>query len=96
MPGAHLLGMICTGHSCFPPRPNLMGSPNVFVNGTPWHRQTDMWGPHSCPDVSPHTAALALGSTTVFANGLGVARMGDPVSCGSFALLCSTNVFAGG
>ena len=74
-----------------------MASPNVNVNGIPWHRQTDMWAIHCCgvPPVC-HSAPLAKGSATVYVNGLQAARMGDPVACGSFAMGGSGNVFAGG
>lgn len=46
MPAATRLRDNCTGHDCWPPRPNCQGSPDVFVNGRPWHRQTDNWEPH--------------------------------------------------
>jgi len=46
MPACARLGDICTGHDCYPSRPNDQGSPNVFVNGIPWHRQGDHWEAH--------------------------------------------------
>ena len=91
---AHRLGDICTGHSCYPPRPNVQASPNVFVNGKGWHRQGDAWAVHCC-GPSCHGSVLAAGSTTVFANKKPVARITDPVACGSVALTGSGDVFSG-
>ena len=42
-----------------------------------------------------HDGNISNGSGSVFVNGLGVARVGDPVSCGSTAAQGSQNVFAG-
>lgn len=96
MPAAHRLGDICTGHGCWPPRPNVAGSPNVFVNGIPLHREGDAWAAHTCPDIpETHASVLGAGSPTVFANGIPAARVGDPVACGSTAASGSGNVFIG-
>jgi len=86
------LGDMCTGHGCFPPRPNVEGSPNVFANALPVHRQADMWAVHCC--VICHAAPLAQGAPTVFANNKQVGRIGDPVACGSSVASGSPNVFA--
>lgn len=96
MPAVHLKGQQGTGHGCFPPRVNTQGSPNVFVNGIPVHRQGDAWASHGCGVCIPHAGTLAAGSSTVFANGKGIARIGDPVDCGSACAEGSPNVFAGG
>ena len=93
MPAAARLGDLDTGHGCFPPRPSVQGSPNVFVNFMPAHRQGDAWAVHCC--VSCHASALAQGSATVFANGLQFGRIGDPVACGSQVATGSPNVFVG-
>ena len=93
MPAVHRLGDECTGHDCWPSRPNIQGSPNVFVNLIPVHRETDDWATHCCPPC--HAGNLAHGSRTVFANKLELARIGDPVDCGSFCMEGSINVFAG-
>ena len=95
MKAAHLLGMLCTGHGCYPPRPNIQASPNVFVNAIAWHRQGDAWAVHCCPPPC-HASVLAAGSSTVYANGKQVARIGDPVACGSKCMQGSGNVYAGG
>lgn len=94
MPAVCRLGDLCTGHGCWPPRPNDQASPNVFVNGIAVHRETDSWAAHCC--VGCHTSVLQTGSSTVFCNGLPVARIGDPVACGSLVAQGSPNVFVGG
>lgn len=100
MPAAARLGDSCTGHECFPPRSNTEGSPNVFVNGKPWHRQGDGWSPHTCthPKVphGTHGGSLASGSSTVYVNGKQAGRVGDAVDCGGSVASGSGNVFAGG
>jgi len=99
MPSVARLADLCTGHGCYPPRPNIQGSPTVFVNGRPVHRLTDAWAIHCC-GPSCHGAVLAKGSTTVFVNGLPCGRIGDlvgvPGECGSVVMTGSTNVSAGG
>ncbi len=86
---------MCTGHGCFPPRPNIAGSSDTFVNGIPVHRQSDAWPIHSCGD-SFHPGTLARGSSTTIVNNLQVGRVGDPVNCGSCVAEGSNDSFAGG
>ena len=96
MPAATRLNDICTGHEDWPPRPNIEGSPNVFVNDRPWHRQGDSWETH-CNNVPEcHDGVLASGSKSVYVNKKQAGRIGDPVSCGSSVATGSENVFAGG
>jgi len=95
MPAVTRLGDGCTGHGCFGGRPSTGASENVFVNGIAAHRQTDPWGSHCCGPVC-HSGTLSAGSSTVFANGLQLGRIGDPVDCGSAVAVGSGNVFAGG
>ena len=94
MPAVTRLGDVCTGHGCFPSRPNVSASPTVFANGIAVHRQGDAWGSHCC--VVCHTSILSSGSTTVFADNKQVGRIGDPVACGSTVAGGSGNVYAGG
>jgi len=97
MPPVTRLGDACTGHGSFGPRPSSGGSPDVFANGIAVHRQSDGWSAHgSSSPSSPHGSSLAAGSGTVFANGLQLGRIGDPVACGSAVAAGSGNVFAGG
>ena len=95
MPAVSRQGDPCTGHGCFPPRASTEGSPDVFVNGIAVHRTGDAWAAHCCGPPC-HTSNLAAGSGTVFANSKQVARIGDPVACGSAVAAGSPNVFAGG
>lgn len=88
------LGDICTGHGCWPPRASNGASPNVFANAIPVHRQTDSWETHCCLLLC-HASTLQSGSTTVFANGLAVGRVTDPVACGSSVSTGSDSVYAG-
>ena len=93
MPAVHRHTDICTGHGCFPARPNAEASPDVFVNGRGWHCVGHGWQPHGCPVCPPHGGALAAGSPTVFVNGRAAGRIGDPVDCGSSAATGSADVF---
>lgn len=97
MPAVTRQGDICTGHGCWPSRPSVAGSPNVFVNGIPAHRQGDGWAAHTCPAIpETHASVLASGSSTVYVNGKQLGRIGDPVACGSSVASGSGDVFAGG
>lgn len=88
------LGDLSMGH-CFPPRPNVGASGNVFINGRGAHRVTDPWPVHCCGS-SCHSSISVAGSTSVFVNGLSQMRIGDVLSCGELAAAGSPNVFAGG
>lgn len=90
------LGDLCTGHGCYPPRPNNEASSDVFWNGIGAHRQGDGWPQHCCPGAGCHTSVLAEGSSSVFVNGKQAGRIGDPVACGSAIAQGSPNVFIGG
>lgn len=46
MPGVAREQDICTGHGCYPPRPNSQWSLDTFVNGRGVHRQSDSWEVH--------------------------------------------------
>ena len=86
------LGDVCTGHSCFPSRPNIQGSPNVFCNDLPVHRVGDAWPVHCCGKAC-HPGSAASGSPNVFANDMPRCRVGDAVSCGSTMAEGSPNVW---
>jgi uncharacterized Zn-binding protein involved in type VI secretion len=95
MAAAHRKSDICTGHGCFPPRRNIDGSGNVFVNSLGWHRKGDEWAKHFCDDRG-HKSKTAMGSSSVFVNSIEAARVGDPVHCGSACAQGSENVYCGG
>lgn len=94
MAAATRLGDICTGHGCFPPRPNDEASDNVFINGIGAHREGDHWVTHCCTIVC-HDAVAVEGSSTVFINGKAAVRIGDMLSCGSASAEGSPSVFFG-
>lgn len=95
MPAAHRHTDVCTGHGCYPSRPNAEASADVFVNGLGWHRVGDAWEAHCCGPPC-HGGTAAGGSSIVFVNGRAACRIGDPVDCGSKMATGSDNVFAGG
>lgn len=94
MPGAVRLLDLCTGHACYPPRPNIQASTDVFVNSRGWHRKADRWMAHCCY-TSCHDSQTSEGSKSVYVNLKRVARIGDSICCGSKCLLGSNDVFAG-
>lgn len=96
MPASVRLGDICSGHGCWPPRPNCGASGDVFVNGLGQHRVGDPWEPHTCPPIpETHAGNAASGSATVFVNGRAACRIGDAVDCGSTMATGSPDVFIG-
>jgi uncharacterized Zn-binding protein involved in type VI secretion len=89
---------LCTGHYCFPPRPSLSGSPEVYVNDLAMHRKTDIWEIHCCPDDPDdicHAGQTETGSASVYCNDRNVARVKDWVDCGSVILQGSIEVWVG-
>lgn len=94
MPAAARLGDYCSGHSSYPPRPNIEASSNVYINGKGWHRKGDLYTYH-CNDDDCHNSILKKGSSTVFVNDLNAGRIGDPVACGICVAQGSGNVYSG-
>lgn len=94
MPGIVRLGDVCSGHGCFPPRPNIASSTDVLANGVGVHRVGDSWAPHTCHG-STHDGIAVTGSPTVFVNGVPITRIGDTVSCGSSMSVGSSDSIAG-
>lgn len=96
MPAVARLNDSCSGHGCWPPRPNASASPNVRVNGRGAHRVGDGWQAHTCIAIpQTHASVLASGSGTVNVNGRPLGRVGDAVACGSVVATGSGNVNAG-
>lgn len=97
MPAVVRLSDMCSGHGCWPPRPNSGASQNVSVNGLGAHRVGDPWHPHTCPRIpETHGGTQATGSRSVFVNGRPAARVGDAVNCGSRNATGSGNVYVNG
>lgn len=92
MPSITRLGDVDTGHGGWPPRGNVEGSPDVFANELPVHRETDEWPVH-CDDSDCHDSQLEQGSINVFVNNLGASFSSSLETDGSFALQGSPNVF---
>lgn len=88
-------GDICSGHGCFPPRPSIEGSSDVFINGIEALRTKDKFDTHCCGS-SCHDSYLADGSSSVNINGRPAGRIGDPVRCGSVVAQGSPTVKIGG
>ena len=90
---------MCSGHPAgptyFPPRPAIMGSPDVFADGIQVVRAgMDLWAMHTNM-ISVHPGTGIMGSTTVFVNGAPMMRLTDPLDCGSTAAMGSPTVFCG-
>lgn len=99
MPQIVRVGDLCTGHGCWPPRPCVSGSSNVFMDGIGAHRGGDRWATHCKPCGKRrgcHTGVLQNGSGSVFANGKKLGRVGDNISCGSRCAKGSSTTFCGG
>jgi uncharacterized Zn-binding protein involved in type VI secretion len=83
----HCSGMVRNAHS-----------PDVYANGIPISRQSDVNTSHLLPGAPcpSHAAPIAVGSTTVFINGLGCGRIGDAISGCTSVAAGSADCFAGG
>jgi len=75
------LGDYCSGHGCWPPRPNDSASPDFFVNDKEGHRLGDHWTIHCCETC--HDGLQASASPDFFLNDRAAARVGDNINCGS-------------
>lgn len=95
MAGVLRLGDMSTGHSGFPPRPNISASSDVFVNGIPAHREGDAWAVHCNSTPTCHAGVLTPLPRQVFVNGLILGSIGDPISCGDIAATGSMDVIVG-
>ncbi len=84
---------LSTGHTSWTSTSNHSGSDNVFINGLPSHRVGDEWDQHCSPNC--HSGVSVEGSSTVYINNRQAMRVGDPISCGDFAMTGSDDVFIG-
>jgi uncharacterized Zn-binding protein involved in type VI secretion len=86
-----------TGHGGYVPRPSTPnGSSDVIINGQGVVRVTDAWPDHTDPGPpDTHSGSQGAGSSTVFANGLAVARIGDSLTCGDACAAGSPDVICG-
>jgi uncharacterized Zn-binding protein involved in type VI secretion len=88
---------VTTNHDCSATTTTEGLSGNVLVNGTGVHRQGDLNTAHTvnAPQCPAHQTAISAGSGTVFANGMGVARITDQYDGGEVISSGSGNVFSG-
>lgn len=93
MTGVCRIGDLSTPH-CYPARPVVTGSNDVFINGIGAVSIGDYWIPHTCGDDT-HDGTQIGSSNSVFVNGKGLARIGDNISCGTTVMTGSTDVFSG-
>ena len=87
-----------TGHGCHAFIPAFATQGSVFANGIPLNRVRDPAMPHTIPSpliCKPHPSKINKASKTVFAKGIGIARVGDSFDFGKM-IKGSPNVFAGG
>jgi uncharacterized Zn-binding protein involved in type VI secretion len=94
---AACIGDSTTGHPPgFKPIPIMEGSSDVFVGGKPVACISKITGPvHNFGPVI-HPGMLAKGSSTVFANGISICRIGDTLTCSDIIAKGSSEVFVGG
>ena len=100
MPAACRKGdSLTTGHICS--STTTLTTPaqsTVFANSLLMARITDKTVPHPFPPNPPcanHVAQVNAGSSTVFVEGLALARIGDAISGCTSVAAGSSNVFAG-
>ena len=89
---------VTTNHGCVGSTTTDGMSSDVIINGTGVHRKDDATVSHAFPPnppCAPHAPVIATGSTSVFANGLGVARVGDGYTSSDVVATGSADVFAG-
>ena len=87
-----------TGHACTTMAPVVARPSMVFINGKLVARLGDPLKPHTIKvgrKCLGHGANVNKGSTTVFAHGIPIARIGDSADQGAMAQ-GSPTVFAGG
>ena len=87
-----------TGHKCTFHIGVFATQGSVFANGIPLNRVSDPAMPHTGvapPYCKPHPSKINMGSPTVFAWGIPIARDGDSFDFGAM-IKGSPNVFANG
>ena len=85
---------LTAGHSCFPPTIYVQGSGNVFINGLPVVRKSDIIKVHCCP-LGPCHLGQSVAISSVYVNGLDITKAGDAISCGDVSMGGSGNVSVG-
>jgi len=89
--------IVITGHDCADRTTIQVGGAAVYVNGRNIAVRGSKLTEHAAPEngvCGPHTAFVNSGSTSVYASGAPVARLGDSADLGAIDT-ASTNVYAG-
>lgn len=77
-----LLGMVCSGHGGYPPRPSVTANSMLRVEGVPIVCNGDQYAIH-CDDDDCHPGT-GIATTTLLRSPSGnLLLQGDPISCGS-------------
>lgn len=86
-----------SGSECESPMNTVTGdgTTNVFVGGVPVVVQGDQVGSHPAFGCGPDLSTLSSFSSTVFANGKGIGRIGDQYTADNTITSGSSTVFAG-
>ena len=93
--------LAATGHGCDGVVPIIATARSVKVGGKRIGRMRDRLMPHKIPCVCPgcccmaHPAKVNVGSRSVFAEGIPVARIGDSADMGKMITGNRNGVFAG-
>jgi uncharacterized Zn-binding protein involved in type VI secretion len=94
--------LAATGHKCDPVVPIIATARSVKVGGKRIGRMLDKLMPHTIPAPCPpgpccipHPAKVNVGSRSVFAEGIPVARIGDSADGGRMITGNRNGVFAG-
>ena len=75
----------------------LARSDKVIINNIGVSRESDVNHPHLLPGAPcpPHQAPITKGSSLVFANNLGIGRIGDRITACTLVATGSANTFDG-
>jgi len=99
MPAIALENQISTGHGCFPPTGSVGPyTSTVKINGKFIQlKGVTRYVAHTCGNVTHPTNAriVSEGSSTVYVEGIQIARIGDLISCGDAVGQGSPTVFCG-
>lgn len=92
-----VLSLTGTGRGCGSPLQTSTGSSDstVYVNGIKVVKIMDPVAPHPFAGCGPDTSVLTIASSTVFANGKGLGRIGDKYTSDNTIISGSATVFSG-
>ncbi|MCG6387506.1 PAAR domain-containing protein [Vibrio fluvialis] len=91
MPAVCNVGSVDSGHGGFSAGTVVTGDALFTVNAIPISKSNDISVIHIKPDNPPHAGVL-IGSSLLTVNGVSVALVGDPLSCGA-VVVSGQNLF---